>query len=79
MNRREAMAAIAALPGVASMTILEVRPDQMVIIECAQYLRPEQRDAIRAAWSLAWDGHPPRTAIMDAGMRVRVAAVEQTR
>jgi hypothetical protein len=70
MNRREAMAALMALPQVTRVARTWVAPTDVIVVECDQRLTPEAVSQLRARVRDVWPGQT--VLICDAGLRIKV-------
>ena len=70
MNRREAIAALVALPQVARITTTALKPGDAIVVECTTSLAPADIARLRALVKDVWPGHP--VLVCDAGVRIKV-------
>jgi len=56
MNRREALAALVSLPAVAKISVAPVKPTDVIVVECSEYLSLDQMARIKAELSEVWPG-----------------------
>lgn len=80
MNRRDALAAIAAMPVVGSVTIVDKSEAMpiLAVFEFPQKLTSETRARIRQEWKEVFSGRPPFPALLlDGGARVNFVSRER--
>lgn len=70
MNRREALAALVSLPAVARIQTADLKPDDVLVVECDDYVSEQGVANIRAALEQIWPGR--KVAVMDKGTRLKV-------
>lgn len=72
MNRREALAALVALPAVARISSAELKPEDVIVIECDDHLPLEAMARIKETCEQLWPGR--KVAVFDKGLRMKVVA-----
>ena len=70
MNRREAIAALTSLPGLTSVQVADLKPNDVLVFEVESHLSQETVQRIKAYAEHLWPGH--RVAVLDAGMKLKV-------
>jgi hypothetical protein len=70
MNRREAIAALTALPGVAEIKVADLRPDDVIVVECESHLSAEGIANLRTSLERIWPGR--KFAICEPGLHIKV-------
>jgi hypothetical protein len=70
VNRREAIAALIALPEVTRIAAAKVEPDDVIVVECDQLLSDSQRASIRATLETVWPGR--RCVVLGRGMTLKL-------
>jgi hypothetical protein len=70
MNRREAIEAIAALPGLTSISRSDLRPNDVIVIECDALVSADGRAKIQQYVNLVWPDH--RCVVLCGGHRLKV-------
>jgi len=71
MNRREAIAALVALPEVARISAVPASADDVIVVECDGVLASESVARIKAQLEQVW---PDRTIVVLSGeLRIKVA------
>lgn len=70
MNRREAIAALTALPAVARIAKVDLAPNAVIVVESDEYLSFAARCRIEESIRQAWPNH--RVVVMDGGMRLSI-------
>lgn len=71
MNRREAIAALTALPGVARIAKVEPEPADVIVVECDGNLTEAVAQKIKENINSVWPGH--RVLILADGIRIKLA------
>ena len=74
MNRREAVAALMSLPGVARIAADAPAPDEAVIVEVSRDIPPDVAENIRAKISSVWPNR--KVLVLCDGIRIRFAKVD---
>jgi hypothetical protein len=72
MNRREALQALVSLPAVARISVAELKPDDVLVIECEGRVSAEQANRIKETLGQVWPGR--KAVVFDEGMRLRIVA-----
>lgn len=70
MNRREALAALVALPEVARIATTTVKPNDAIVVECDARLSCEAVERLRELVKAVWPGHP--VLVCTTGVRIKV-------
>lgn len=70
MNRREALAALMSLPATASIKVAQLKPDDVLVVECDEHLPFERVRSIGDSVKAIWPDH--KVAVFDGGLRLRV-------
>jgi hypothetical protein len=70
VNRREAIAVLVALPGVARISAAPVKSTDVIVVECDEYLSREAADYIRAQLTDVWPGQ--KIVVLGRTMRLKV-------
>lgn len=71
MNRREALAALMALPVTARLSVAEVKPTDVIVVECDELLSQAVAVRIRADLQQVWPGR--KVVVCDRGLRIKIA------
>lgn len=71
MNRREALAALVALPEVSRISVAKPEPDDVLVVECDAPISQGQATNIRAQLGQIWPNR--KIAIFTTGVRIRFA------
>lgn len=72
MNRREAIAALLALPAATTrITRAAVAPTDVIVIETEQLLAETDRDGIRRAMKYSWPHN--EVVVLDGGLKLKIA------
>lgn len=72
MNRREALAALVALPEVSRISVAHVQPDEVIVVESDDHLSSEACAHVRATISEIWPDR--KIAVFSKGLRMRVTS-----
>ena len=70
MNRREAIAALTALPALKSIARADVGPNDVIVAECEGRLSTESIERIRQYIRAVWPTH--RVVVCDGNVRLKV-------
>ncbi len=70
MNRREALTAFMGLPAAAVVTRAEVKPNDILVIECPGSISPESADKIQAAMKNVFPDH--KCVALGDGSKLRI-------
>lgn len=71
MNRREALKLLTALPAVKSIEVANVRPDDVIIIECDHAVSQSTVAQIEHGLGRIWPGR--KIVVLDQSMKMRIA------
>jgi hypothetical protein len=69
MNRREALAALVSIPAVASVSVANISPSDVVVIECDEHVSDKQALLFRSYLEAAF---PNNKSLVLAGCRLKV-------
>jgi hypothetical protein len=72
MKRREALAALMALPAATRITRAEVQTGDVIVFECPGYISDEAVARIRKCAETVWPDN--RIAVLGDGMRLKIVA-----
>lgn len=70
MNLIKAIAALVALPATAKLSVAEVRPTDVLVVECDHYLSMEEMHQIKSSMELVWPGR--KVAVFGKGLRLKI-------
>jgi hypothetical protein len=70
MNRREAIAALTSLPGLTSVQVADLKPNDVIVAEFEGRLSSDQMSQIQAQLNSVWPRH--RVVVMDSECRLKV-------
>ncbi len=70
MNRREAIAALVALPAAVRLSAAALKPSDVIVVECDEHLPFEAMHRIKETVEKVWPGH--QVAIFDKGVRMKI-------
>ncbi len=73
MNRREALAALVALPATTRISVAQLKPEDVIVIECDRHLSHAEMEKIQTQLSHVWLGH--KVVILDADLKLKIAPV----
>lgn len=71
MNRRQAIAAIASLPGLTRISSEVVAPTDVIVLECDGKITNEVRDRLIAGLRTVWP-LPQKIVVLEAGIKMKV-------
>lgn len=71
MNRREAIAALTALPEVARVSVAKPQPDDVIVVEVPGPLSDECGDRLKEWFERVWPGR--MVVILADGIRMKFA------
>jgi hypothetical protein len=70
MDRRQALAVLTGLPAVAAIQAAEVKPEDVIVVECDKELGPEQASIIERQLLSVWPNR--RVVVFPQGIRMRI-------
>jgi hypothetical protein len=70
LTRREAIGLLTSLPGVKSVAVAEVKPEDVIVLECDVYLTQDQLGFLREQMAQIWPGR--KIVVLERGMSLRV-------
>lgn len=70
MNRRDAIKALTALPGVASIATAPVRPKDVIVVECDMPVSREMAERMKQTLTEVWPGQ--KIVILDKGHHLKI-------
>jgi len=71
MNRREALAALVAIPAVERIVkVGDLKPDDVIVVECDQVVSPEAANRMEHYMSQIWENR--KIVVLGQGIRVKV-------
>lgn len=73
MNRREALQALVALPAVKSIAVADVKPTDVIVIECDEHISNDTAERIRQHVRSLWPNEDRKVLVLDAGMHLKIA------
>lgn len=72
MNRREAIAALVALPEVTRISIAPLKANDVIVVEGARAMSEESMARIKGVLEQVWPGH--RCIVLSEGLSLKVVA-----
>lgn len=72
MNRREALAALVSLPAIARISTAPVGHNDVIVVECDEYLTDEGVTQMRSTLEAVWPGR--RIVVLTKGLTLKVVA-----
>jgi len=72
MNRREALAALVALPEVARIATAPVGPTDVIVVECSEEISDEAASRITKTMVAVWPGR--KVVVLSNGMTLKVVS-----
>jgi hypothetical protein len=76
MNRREALAALVALPATSRISVAQLKPDDVIILECDDPLSDAVALRLRIELERVWPGH--KVIVLAERMRIQIAEGSKT-
>lgn len=70
MNRREALAALVALPEIARISTAPVRPKDVIVVESDEHISDQMAQRIKAALGDVWPGQ--KIVVLDKSLRMKI-------
>jgi len=70
MNRREAIAALVALPHVERIAKVDAQPTDVIVVECDTFVSAAAAERIRLTLNEVWPNR--KVVICDKNMRIKV-------
>jgi len=70
MNRREAIAALTALPAVARISKADLKPTDVIVMECDGVVSSEQAERIEAYVQKVWPNH--QVVVLGDGLKLKI-------
>lgn len=75
MNRRDAIQALVALPGVARIAAAPVRPTDVIVVESDEHLSCDMAQRIKSTLTDIWPGQ--KIVVLDRGLRLKIVEGQQ--
>lgn len=75
MDRREALKALVSLPAVARISVAELKPDDVLVVECDGQMSYETIQNIKATMGEIWPGR--KIAFFTGGLRLKIVPGSQ--
>lgn len=72
MNRREAIAALVALPEVSRVTVARPKDDDVLVVECDGPISDATAERIKAHFAYIWPNR--KIVVLDGGIRIKFAS-----
>lgn len=69
MNRREALAALISMPQIARIERADIKPDDVIVVECEGRVSLVQKEYMRDTLGKVWPGR--RIVVCEAGIRIK--------
>lgn len=70
MNRREAMAALMALPATARISAAQVKPSDVIVVEIEGAISQERADIIKHKIEAVWPGR--KVLVVSEGLKIKI-------
>lgn len=71
MNRREALAALMSLPAATRISVADLKPTDVIVIECEVSLSDEAASRIKSFAKGIWPEH--KCVVLTDGLKLKVA------
>ena len=75
MNRRDAIKALVAMPAVVRISVAQLKPDDVIVLESDEHLGVEQLQAIKRQAEQVWPGR--KIVVLEKGLRLKVMAASE--
>lgn len=75
MDRRDAIKALVSLPAVARISVAELKPDDVLVVECDNLLSREHAEHIEEHMGRIWPGR--KVVVFDGGLRLKIVPGSQ--
>lgn len=72
MNRREALQALVSLPAVARLSVAQLKPEDVIVVECDEHLPLEAIERIKEMTEKVWPCR--KVVVFDKGLRMKIVA-----
>lgn len=72
MNRREAIAALASLPGLARIERADLKPTDVLVVSVDAYISEDVAAQIKETLALVWPG--TKAVVLEKGMTLKVVS-----
>lgn len=70
MNRRDALAALVALPAATRISSAELKPEDVIVVECPGPISDEAAKNIRDTMLSVWPGR--KVVVLSDGIRLKI-------
>ena len=70
MNRRDALAALLALPAITAIEVATPQPDEVLVVETPTLLSQDEIERLGQQLQQIWPGR--KVVVMEGGMKLRV-------
>jgi predicted pyridoxine 5'-phosphate oxidase superfamily flavin-nucleotide-binding protein len=76
VNRREAIAALVSLPATAHVSVAQLKPTDVIVIECNDVITVAMAEQIKASVSAVWPHN--RCAVLGGGLHLKIARSDES-
>jgi hypothetical protein len=71
MNRRDALKALMALPATASVSVAQLRPNDVIVVEYDGHLTMQQVEMLKGYIEPVWPEH--KCVVLGSGLKLKIA------
>lgn len=75
MDRRDALKALVSLPAVARISVAELKPEDVLVVECDNLLCEADAERIKQTMETIWPGR--KVAVFSEGMKLKIVPGSQ--
>ncbi len=72
MNRREALAALVSLPATTRISVAQLKPEDVVVIECDECISQDTAERIKRHLKQIWPNH--QVVVLGDGLKLKIAS-----
>lgn len=72
MNRREALAALVALPATSRISVAQLKPDDVIVIECDYEIGQPDKAHLKDMVQGVWPGR--KIVVLSGGLKLKIAS-----
>ena len=72
MDRREALKALVSMPAVSRISVAELKPDDVIVVECDEFLTLASKEHIRGQLEAIWPNR--KIVVLEKSLRMKVVS-----
>lgn len=72
MDRRDALKVLVSLPSVSRIAVADLKPDDVLVVECDDYMSAQAVDNIKQALQQVWPGR--KCVVLEKSLRLKVVS-----